>query len=395
MRRGGKLAHPVIVPPISRWAERGANSAIFLCNGLGIGAWAASLPLLQARLHLSDGQLSLVLLGFAAGAVLSMPMTGLAAPRLGIDRATRLAVFAFALAMLGPGLAPVLPAVIAAAFLLGLTNGALDVSMNGLASGIETRWGAPIMSSFHAAFSLGGLGGAALGAAMAPRSSPWVNAMSLVAVINVAIILAAWRALQEPGSTPAPAAPRFVLPGRAALWLCACVALGLLGEGAIGDWSGVYLADNLGASPSLAAAGYGAFSAAMIAGRLGGDAFVARFGQARTVRYGGLVFAAGVAIALLAPNPVASALGFGLVGIGLSNVVPIVFSAAARLGSSPATGVAMAASAGYSGLLLGPVLIGALASIFGLWPSLWLLAVCACAISFTSSSIGRGEAKRA
>lgn len=387
------MAHSVSVPPVSLWAERAANSAIFLCDGLGIGAWAASLPLLQARLHLTDGELSLALLGFAAGAVLSMPLTGLAAPRIGVARATRLAALAFAIAMLGPGLAPILPALVLAAFLLGLTNGALDVSMNGLASGIETRWGAPIMSSFHAAFSLGGLGGAALGAAMASRFSPWLNAMSLVALINVALALATWRTLRDPLSAPALVAPRFVLPRRAALWLCACVALGLLGEGAIGDWSGVYLADNLGASPSLAAAGYGAFSATMIAGRLGGDAFVARFGEVRAVRYGGLVFALGIALALLAPHPLESAIGFGLVGIGLSNVVPIVYSAAARLGSSPATGVAMAASAGYSGLLLGPVLIGALASVFGLRLSLWLLIVCAGAIALTSSSIGRSGPK--
>jgi MFS family permease len=374
------------------WPERAANSAIFLCNGLGIGAWAASIPLLQERLSLSDGALSLVLLGFAAGAVLSMPATGLLAPRLGVARATRFAAFGFALAMLAPGLAPDLPLLIAAAFALGLTNGALDVSMNGLASDIETRWGAPIMSSFHAAFSLGGLGGAGLGAFMAAYSSSWINVMSLVAAINIAVVLAGWRVLHDPVSATKAAAPSFALPGRAALWLCGCVALGLLCEGAMGDWSGVYLANDLGASPSLAAAGYGFFSAAMVAGRLGGDWFVARFGQARTVRYGGLVSAVGIVGALLAPHPLASAAGFGLVGIGLSNVVPIVFSAAARLGSSPATGVAMAASAGYSGLLLGPVLIGALATAFGLKLSLWLLAACAVAIALTATSIGRGSA---
>jgi len=375
------------------WGERGANSAIFLCNGLGIGAWAASIPLLQARLALSDGALSLVLLGFAAGAVLSMPATGMLAPRLGVARATRFAAFGFALAMLGPGLAPNFPVVIAAAFALGLTTGALDVSMNGLASDIETRWGAPIMSSFHAAFSLGGLGGAALGAALATRSSPWISAMSLVAIVNIAFVALTWRTLHDPTSAPKSVAPRFVLPGRAALWLCGCVALGLLCEGAMGDWSGVYLANNLGASPSLAAAGYGFFSAAMVAGRLGGDWFVGRFGQAKAVRYGGLVSAIGVAAALIAPYPLASALGFGLVGVGLSNVVPIVFSAAARLGSSPAAGVAMAASAGYSGLLLGPVLIGAVATVFGLTLSLWLLAACASAIALTADSIEGKTAK--
>jgi MFS family permease len=371
----------------ARWAERAANSAVFFCNGLGIGAWAASIPLIQARLGLSDGALSLVLLGFAAGAVLSMPLTGRLAPRFGVARATRFCALAFAAAMLAPGLAPDLPLLIGAAFVLGLTNGALDVSMNGLASGIETRWGAPIMSSFHAAFSVGGLGGAALGALMATHSSPWVSAMSLVALINVATALLVWRALHDPEAPAQAVAPAFALPGRAALWLCACVALGLLLEGAIGDWSAVYLANNLAAPPSIAAAGYGAFSAAMIAGRLGGDRFVARFGQARTVRYGGLVSAIGIAVALIAPQPLASAIGFGLVGIGVSNVVPIVFSAAARTGSSPAAGVAMAASAGYSGLLLGPVLIGALATLFGLKASLWLLAACAGAITLTAGAM--------
>jgi MFS family permease len=372
---------------VDHWAERCANSAVFFSNGLGIGAWAASIPVLQARLRLSDGALSLVLLGFAFGAVLAMPITGRLAPRIGVARATRLSALAFACAMVGPGLAPDLVALIGAAFLLGLTNGALDVSMNGLASGIETRWGAPIMSSFHAAFSLGGLGGAALGAAMAGAPSSWANAMSVVALINMAVAGLAWRALHDPDAPPPPSPIAFAAPDRAALLLCGCVALGLLCEGAVGDWSAVYLADNLAAAPSTAAAGYAAFAAAMVAGRMGGDWFVARVGPARTVRYGGLAASAGIAIALIAPAPIVSAVGFGLVGIGLSNVVPIVFSAAARAGSSPAAGVAMAASAGYSGLLLGPVLIGGLATLFGLKASLWLLALCAGAIALTAGSM--------
>jgi MFS family permease len=381
------LAHSTSVLPIAPWAERAANSVIFLCSGLGIGAWAASIALLQARHHLSDGALSLVLLGFAAGAVLSMPMTGMMAPRIGVARATRFAALAFALALLGPGLAPGLPLLIAAAFALGLTNGALDVSMNGLASGIETRWGAPIMSSFHAAFSVGGLGGAALGAAMATCSSPFISAMSIVAIVNIAGAALAWRALRDPAPALAPPASGFTWPDRAALWLCGCVALGLLCEGAVGDWSAVYLANELSAPPSLAAAGYASFSAMMIVGRLSGDWFVARFGQARTVRYGGIASALGMGWALIAPYPPASALGFGLVGLGVSNVVPIVFSAAARVGSSPAAGVAMAASAGYSGLLLGPVLIGALATLFGLKASLWLLVAGAGVIALTANSM--------
>jgi hypothetical protein len=250
------------------------------------------------------------------------------------------------------------------------------------------------MSSFHAAFSVGGLGGAALGALMATRSTPWLSALSLVGLINLAITALCWRRLRdEEAAASASLTPAFAWPDRAALWLCGCVALGLLLEGAVGDWSGVYLVDNLAAPPSLAAAGYAAFSVAMIAGRLSGDFFVGKFGQAAIVRYGGIISALGIVVALLAPYPQISAIGFGLVGIGVSNIVPIVFSAAARAGSSPATGVAMAASAGYSGLLLGPVIIGALATLFGLTASLWLLVACSGAIALTANAMraSKGE----
>src|SRR5580698_8842505 len=189
---------------------------------MGIGAWAASIALLQRRLHLTDGALSLALLGFAAGAVLSMPITGRLAPRLGVARATRIAALMFAIGLLGPGFAYGLPELIVTAFALGLANGALDVSMNGMASGIESRWGAPIMSSFHAAFSVGGLCGAALGAAMATRSSPLMSAMSIVAIANIAGAALAWRALRDPTPALAPPASGFAWPDRAALWLCGC-----------------------------------------------------------------------------------------------------------------------------------------------------------------------------
>jgi MFS family permease len=211
--------------------------------------------------------------------------------------------------------------------------------------------------------------------------------MSLVALINVATVSFVWRALRDVGAPAPPAARGFAWPDREALWLSACVALGLLGEGAIGDWSAVYLSGDLGAPPSTAAAGYAVFAGAMVVGRLAGDWFVARFGPARSVRCGGVAAAIGVAVALVAPTPALSAAGFGLVGLGLSNVVPIVFSAAARAGSSPAAGVATAAIFGYGGLLLGPVLIGALATMFGLKASLWLLAGCGAAIALTANAM--------
>jgi len=374
------------------WPERAGISAVFFCNGLGIGAWAASIALFKARLGLTDGALSLALLGFAAGAVVSMPLTGLYAPRFGVARATRTAALVFSLTLLGPPAAAYFGSfalLTGAAFALGFANGVMDVTMNGQASVIERRWSAPIMSSFHAAFSVGGLAGAGLGAVLAALPAQYPGAMSVGALANVALLAGVWKTLRI-DAVAAPGAPGFALPGRAALWLCGCVALGLLCEGAVGDWSAVYLAGDLAASPAIAATAYASFSLAMVAGRLGGDGFVAAAGQGGAVILGGVVATVGLVIALLAPAPVVAIVGFGLVGLGLANVVPIIFSAASRLGSSPAVGVAMAASAGYSGLLLGPPLIGAVATLFSLRAGIALLSLCAFAIALTGLTLRTG-----
>ena len=235
------------------WAERAAVTAVFLANGLGIGAWAASVPAFKGALHLSAGALSFALLAFAAGAVLAMPLTSFVVPRLGTGRATRLAALVFATALLLPSLAGTLPALAAAAFALGAANGALDVSMNAHATGVERRWGAAIMSSFHAAFSAGGLAGAALGAGLAAAGAAWTLEVS--AAVAVAIAVLAWTALRDEGAAAAPTGPGLMVPGRAALPLCAAALLCMLCEGAMADWSGVYLRTVAQAAQRMAAGG--------------------------------------------------------------------------------------------------------------------------------------------
>ncbi len=368
------------------WAERAAVTTVFLANGLGIGAWAASIPVFKARLALSDGALSLALLAFAAGAVLAMPLAGLLAPRLGTGRATRLAAPVFAATLLLPPMAASLPALAAAAFVVGAANGALDVAMNAHASGVERRWGAAIMSSFHAAFSAGGLAGAALGAGLAAVGAVW--AMRAAAALAAALAAGAWAALRDEGTAaPTPAGPGLMLPGRAALPLCAAALLCMLCEGAMADWSAVYLAAVAGASRSQAAAGYAAFSAAMLAGRLAGDGAVRSLGRAQVVGAGGALAAVGLALAVAVPAPLPAVAGFALVGLGLSNVVPAVFSAAGGLGASPAAGVAMAATAGYAGFLAGPVMIGAAAQAAGLQAGVGLLVACAGAVALLAGAV--------
>jgi MFS family permease len=377
-----------IVGREASWAERAATTAAFLASGLGIGAWAASIPTFKSALALSNGALSLALLGFAVGAVLMMQLAGLVAHRLGAAQATRLAMLLFAAALLLPPLAPSLKLLVAGAMAVGAGQGLLDVVMNTQASLVERAWGAPIMSSFHAAFSFGGLAGAALGGALAGAGVG--RGMDVAALGVLGLAGAAWAGLRRRGA-PMPPRRRLRLPERALLGLCAAALLCMLCEGAMGDWSAVYLATVAGAGPGHAAFGYAAFSAAMVAGRLLGDRVVRGLGRARVVAAGALIAAGGLALAVAVPIPLAATLGFALVGIGLSNVVPAIYSSAGRRGATPAAGVAMAATAGYSGFLVGPVVIGATAQSVGLRAAMVLLVVCAGTVALLARAMRSGS----
>ena len=182
----------ILVDRDTSWAERCAVTTVFFGSGLGIGAWAASVPTFKDRFALSDGALSIALLAFAAGAVVSMPLAGLLAPRFGAARLIRLTALLFAATLLLPPLAWSLPSLVVAVFAMGAGQGSLDVAMNAYASGVEQRWKGPIMSSFHAAWSAGGLSGAALGAALAGSS----RAMVAATVIATILTAGAWMAFR-------------------------------------------------------------------------------------------------------------------------------------------------------------------------------------------------------
>jgi MFS family permease len=355
------------------WPERRATAAAFLASGIGIGAWAAAIPGIKNELGLSNGALSLALLGFAVGAVLAMQLTDKVAQQLGTARGTRLAMLIFAGTLVLPPLAGNLFTIIFAAFALGAAQGVLDVLMNAQASIVERRWGTPIMSSFHAAFSAGGLAGAALGGVLASAGSGL--GMDLAALLGAVLASCAWVGLRET-RTPAPTGRWLMLPERALMPLAAAALLCMLCEGAMGDWSAVYLATVGGATSGWAATGYAGFSGMMVVGRLAGDRVVDCFGRPRVVGWGASIAAAGLVLAVTWPGPVTATIGFSLVGLGLSNVVPAVYSAAGWRGSTPSAGVSMVATAGYAGFLTGPMAIGAIAQASGLRAGLALLVAC-------------------
>jgi MFS family permease len=354
--------------------ERIATVGVFLANGFGIGAWAVEVPRIKESLTLSDTSLGIALFAFALGAIVAMPLAGQLAPRFGSGRATALLGAAFALTLPLPAFAPNMAVLCIVLFALGAANGALDVSMNGHASTIETQWRAPIMSSFHAAWSAGGLLGAATGA-MLQKGGVGVIGGLLAPDLFIAVLIvgAAALALRDLGPRAAAASSGFAWPSGGVMKLAMLAFLCMLVEGAVADWSAVYLRSTLSQEASVAAIGYSAFAFSMAACRIVGDVSVRRFGSSRVVALGGLIAVAGLALVLSLPTVLTACVGFAMVGVGLANIVPVIFSAAGRSTVTPAIGVSMAATAGYAGFLVGPPLIGLGAGLLGLRMALCVL----------------------
>ena len=348
---------------------------LFFLNGGLFASWVARIPLIQQRLELNHAVLGAVLLCVAAGAVVTMPLAGLLNGRLGSERLCAMWVIPYAVALPLLAICPDVITLALALFFFGCGHGALDVAMNAQAVVVERFYGRPVMSSMHAMFSFGGLLGAGFGALMAWMKWEPIWHFTIVSVVLGAIgwfgcryLLHAVDRVEKSGGGG------FVLPPKALLPLGIVAVAVLIGEGAMADWTGVFLHKVLGSSEAVAAGGYAAFSIAMAVGRFSGDKLVEKLGSVSLVRISGLVAAAGLAVALFTDSPWISLAGFVLVGAGCSTVVPCVFSAAGRM-PGVQTGVALASvtTMGYLGFLIGPPLIGFVAQGIGLRSALLLL----------------------
>jgi MFS family permease len=363
-----------------------AVSTLFFVNGAVLASWVAHIPTVKARLTSGDGQLGLVLLAMAGGAVVALPTAGWLVSRLGSRIVSSASAMALCLTMPLAVLSPSLPVLVVVLVLLGASNGLLDVSMNTQAALVEQRMGRPIMSSFHALFSLGGVAGALLAGGalfLGFGVRAHVGAAGLAALGAVAMALPRLLATSAPSRVSNPTLAR---PTRSLVMLGVLTLLGLLAEGAMGDWSAVYLHDTIGTSPAVAAMGFAAFSLAMAGGRVSGDAVVVRFGARRVLRWSGAIAAAGLASALVLGGPITGVAGCTLVGLGIANIIPVLFSAAARVpGIDAGRALSAVATTGYLGFLAGPPLIGWIAELLGL--TLGLTVVCA-ACAFVAVQAG-------
>ena len=363
-------------------AARRALSAIFLSNGLGIGLWAVHIPLVQQRLALDARSLGWVLLTIAAAAMIAMPLSGAAAVRLGSRRITAALAIAFAFAIPLPIVAPSTVTLYIAALVFGACNGALDVSMNAHASEVEAARGQPTMSSFHGFFSLGGLVGAGLGGSAIHFDLGGGSGATIVAASSAAMLIFAIKHLL-PTSAEHHESAHFGWPRKPALLLGLLALLCMAVEAAVADWSALLLTTNSNASAATAAWGYAAFSITMALCRFAGDGIVRRIGRSRLVLAGGLSITAGLSLAVIAQTPAFAAMGFALVGLGAANVIPVIFAAAARVpGVAAGAGVATAATIGYAGFLLGPPVIGWIASSIGIAGALGILSIAGIWIAF-------------
>ena len=381
--------HPAVAPDGAARRARAAVSVIFFLTGVGSASWAVRIPAVQERLGLTEGGLGIALLGLSAGAIVAMAAAGRLVARYGSRPVTRLAICAFPAALMLPSLAPSATLLMISLVALGISNGLLDVAMNAQAAAVQRRHERPIMSRVHALYSLGGLVGAAAGGRVAAGGIDAGPHLIGVAAIIAATAAAVGMHMLPASADAVPEHRPFAWPGRA-LWLMGLLAFCVLfGEGAMANWSAVYLRDISLAGPGLAAAGYAAFSLLMTAGRTAGDTLVERVGPVAVTRIGGIIATLGAACALIFPHPVSVIAGFGAIGAGLAGIFPIVLGASARTpGVIPGAAIAMVSMCGYAGLLAGPPLIGTVANVLTLRGGLALVAVTSCIVVVLARVVG-------
>ncbi len=378
-------------PRTVRWAVR----TLFFLNGALFATWASRIPAVQAERGLSNGALGMALLSIALGAVIAMPLAGLLATRIGSDRISKATALIYCAMLPGIVLAPNSVMFVLALFCFGASHGALDVAMNAQAVAVEKRYGEPIMSSFHALWSTGGLAGAAASGLLASHDiKPLAHFVVVALLCGVAVALVFPNLLNAPEGQVSDSGgqsrnPLFPLPSRGLLALGMLALCVMAGEGAMADWSAVYLRNTVGTGESLAAVGYATFSIAMALGRFFGDYLTARFEPVNLVRAGGALAASGLLLALVFGHAATTLMGFALVGAGFATLVPIVFSAAGNTrGIAPGVALASVSTLGYLGFLIGPPFIGFAAELFSLRFALGIIAVTSLIAAVLAPTLG-------
>ncbi len=370
-----------------------ATMALFFISGALYASWGLHVPTLKEKFALSEIMLSVALFMVAAGPISIMTRIGAWVTRVGGRAACTagglLLCACLALLLFIPWFVLLLPLLA----LFGMSAGLMDVAVNAEAAAVETALRKPIMSTLHGVFSIGGAIGAALGGLALSAGITPLHHLLFASAIGASVVLIARPALLPPVETRAIAQPRDAWRGLWLLGTMACIAF--IAEGAMYDWATVYMRDSLHTQYGTAGAAYAVFAAGMALGRLCGDPIRARAGNEKCVLVSGALACIGMTIALVWQKPGTALAGFMLTGLGLANIVPVIFAAAARIQNTHAAeSIARVAGMGYVGFLLGPVLIGVIAHLTTLPIGLSLVAICAALIAGLGPRALRGRVRR-
>jgi len=362
--------HAPFVP--GRLEQMSTRIALFIA-GFGLAAWAPLVPYAKARAGRDEATLGLLLLCLGAGSILALPISGLLATRFGCRRVLGVGTILICLSLPLLATASTLPLLIATLFMFGAGLGAVDSTVNLQAVIVERASGRHMMSGFHGLFSVGGIAGAAgVSALLALGLSPLWAIAAVIVLILAALAKAAPHLLPYGSESSGPA---FAVPHGVVLFIGVLCFIVFLAEGAMLDWSAVFLTTEKSLGEAYAGLGYAAFALTMTVGRLLGDTIVRRLGARRVIILGGLFAALGMALATLAPNWELSLLGYALVGVGCSNIVPVLYTAVGKQTVMPESiAVPAITTLGYAGILAGPAAIGFIAHASSLSMAFLLIA---------------------
>lgn len=366
--------------------SRVAVKLIFFINGFVHANLATRFPRIQELFDLDNGMLGLALLATSTGALLAMPFTGWLIIRNGSRKVTIYSLFVYCLLLPLVPLMSGMAALFIIFFAMGLSAGMLDVSMNSQAVMVEQQHGKPIMTSFHALFSIGMVAGAAFGALFVKLESTLFTHFGLIIILSVVGSLwARYHLIHDKPQIKKTEEPAFRLPNAAMVSIGVIAFCCMLGEGAMADWSTNYLEHIAHADQALAPLGLSAFALAMTIGRAFGDRAREKYGDRNLMIGCGITATIGLTTTLLFPVPYAVIASLFLVGLGLSAIVPIAYSIAGNTKDLPqGVGLAMVTTVGYSGFLFGPPIIGFIADWQSLRISLGLVIVLFVVMTFLS-----------
>ena len=362
--------------PIGKLQQR-STRALFFIAGVAAATWAAIVPFAKARAALDEGSLGLLLLCLGAGSIFAMPTAGALVARYGCRRVLTVATVVMCVTLPMLAVVSTFPSLAVTLFIFGAGLGSADCAFNIQAVIVEVASRKPLMSGFHGCYSAGGIvGGALVSGLLTLGAAPLTSALASAA-LGAVLLAAAFAGLLPYGSHSE--GPPFALPRGIVLFLGILCFVVFLAEGAMLDWSAVFLTEQRGVQPSRAGFGFVCFSLSMTLGRLTGDVIVKRLGPRVVVAAGGALATLGIVLATVIPSWWICLVGYLLVGLGCSNIVPVLFSAVGRQRTMPqSVAVPALTTLGYAGVLTGPAGIGFVARHSTLGTAfLWIAALMA------------------